>query len=330
MKLSNKFLDRSINIDAGNKCTLECAACSRQHYKKIGRSIPGNDLTPLQFDKLTDYFKKVSFCGTFSDPIFNPYFLDILKICKDKNIKTEISTAASQRPLRWYKKAFDTYDKAVWVFGIDGLPKDSSKYRIHQNGEYLFDIMLTAKYQNIPVQWQYIVFDYNKNDVEEAKKIAKLHKIPLTFIFSHRNVSVNNKKIENIENKNQIEDIISKEETKVLYKSNNISIKKQNNFNPKCLHTTRALSFSNTGHVMPCCWLNTCYNEKGIKNLFDNKNHIDNNTVIDIMNNEDWNSFFDTLKNNPSNAPSTCKRYCSNDLNDNPEETKVRYENNLL
>jgi len=324
------FYKRSINIDAGNKCTLECAACVRQHYKKRDKSIPGKDLTPLQFDKLTDYFKEVSFCGTFSDPIFNTYFFDILKICKKKNIKTEISTAASQRPIRWYKNAFDAYDKAVWIFGIDGLPKDSHKYRIHQNGEYLFDIMLMAKYQNIPVQWQYIVFDYNKENMKEAQQIAKTHKIPLTFIFSHRNVSLNNKNIKNIEDENKVKNIINKKETKILYKSSTISDKKENKLNPKCLLTSRALSFSNTGHVLPCCWLNTCIEEKGVENLFDNKNHIDNNTVENIINSKDWNDFFETLKNNPSKAPLTCKRFCSNNVNDNPEETKIRYENNLL
>jgi len=322
------FYERSINIDAGNKCTLECAACSRQRYRKLGKTIPGDDLTPKQFDKLTDYFKKVSFCGTFSDPIFNPHFIDILKICKKKNIKTEISSAASQRPIKWYKRAFETYDKAKWVFGIDGLPKDSHKYRIHQNGEYLFDIMLMAKYQNIPVVWQYIVFDYNKDDLEEAKKLAKLHKIRMQIIFSNRNVDtfkVKSDEIKNIDD-NQVEKIISKKESnsKILYTSKNISSKKINKFNPKCLLTSRDLSFSNTGHIMPCCWLNTRYSEKGISNLFDNKHHIDNNTVEEIINSKDWKDFFNILKNNSENAPFTCKSYCSNSIEDNPEETKIK------
>lgn len=318
------FKDKAINIDAGNKCTLECAACARQQYKNTGRKIPGNDLTPEQFDKLTAHFKKVSFCGTFSDPIFNPYFLDILKICKEKNIKTQISTAASQRPISWYQKAFDTYDKALWVFGIDGLPKDSHKYRIHQKGEYLFDIMLMAKSQNIPVEWQYIVFDYNKDDVEEAKKIAKKHKIRLTLIFSHRNVSTNNKKIENINDKKEIESVILKKETKIVYKSNVISNIETKSFKPKCIHTNRDLSFSNTGHILPCCWLNTQNKEIGVSKLFDSKLHIDNNTVEEILNSEDWKNFFNILKNDSSKVPFTCKRFCTNDLNDNPEETKIK------
>ena len=159
------FNERTINIDNGNKCTLECPACMRAEYKKVGESIPGKDLTPAQFDKLTNYFKSANFCGTWSDPIFNPYFIDILKICKRKKIQTRISNAASHKPERWYEEAFDSYKEAYWGFGIDGLPKDSHKYRIHQDGEFLFDMMLNAKYKGLSVEWQYIVFDYNKDDI---------------------------------------------------------------------------------------------------------------------------------------------------------------------
>jgi len=324
------FYKRSINIDASNKCTLECAACVRQIYRKNNWTIPGEDLTLSQFDKLTNYFKKVSFCGTFSDPIFNLNFADILKLCKEKNIETQISTSASHRPIKWYKEIFKSYSKAKWIFGIDGLPNESHKYRIHQNGEYLFDIMLMAHYQNIPVQWQYIVFDYNKNSIEKAKKIAKFHKIPFVLIYSNRNIDMN-KDIKNTYNKAEIKNIINKNKKNVSYKASDLNENLETKINPKCLLSDRDLSFSNTGHIMPCCWLNTRYKENGISKLFDNKHHIDNNTTVeDIINSKDWNDFFETLKNNPSKAPLTCKRFCSNNVNDNPEETKIRYENNLL
>jgi len=319
------FYDRSINIDSGNKCTLECAACVRQKFKKNNWTIPGDDLTLNQFDKLTDYFKKVSFCGTYSDPIFNPNFIEILKLCKKKNIKTEISTAASQRPERWYKEAFESNDKAVWVFGIDGLPKDSHKYRTHQKGKYLFDIMLWAHYQKIPVQWQYIVFDYNKNDIKEAKDLANFHKIKIMFVYSERNFNTD----ANIKNLNEQD--VKKElkhiETSNGYKSYKIS-KQKSNFNPKCVFTKRDLSYSNTGHILPCCWLNTQYKEPMIKELFNERLHINNNKVEDIINSIEWIDFFNKLKSDT--APRTCRKFCTGALENNPEETKVIYENNLL
>ena len=47
------------------------------------------------------------------------------------------------------------------------LPHQSHQYRINQNGNKLFDIMNKAKeYLNTMPHWQYIKFDYNKDNVE--------------------------------------------------------------------------------------------------------------------------------------------------------------------
>ena len=41
--------------------------------------------------------------------------------------------------------------------------KDSHKYRINQDGQYLFERMLDAKNKGLNVEWQYIIFDYNED-----------------------------------------------------------------------------------------------------------------------------------------------------------------------
>ena len=40
------FNERTLNIDAGPKCTLQCSACARQRFAEQNRRIPGKDLTP--------------------------------------------------------------------------------------------------------------------------------------------------------------------------------------------------------------------------------------------------------------------------------------------
>lgn len=308
------FRDRGINIDSGNKCTLECAACARQQYKQEGLSIPGKDLTLEQLDKLTDYFNRVSFCGTFSDPIFNPNFIEMLKLCKKKDIKTKISTAASQRPEKWYDEAFKASSKkTTWIFGIDGLPKDSHKYRIHQKGEYLFNIMLKAVKQGLSVEWQCIVFDYNENDIEEVKQLAKLHNIRLSLIYSART-------------DNGIKEVKKEKLNKIVYEITKPEDKKV--FEPKCLKTKRELAWNNKGRVLPCCWLNTRYrtkyNEPIIKTLFNDSLDMDNNdTVEDVINSKEWTEFFNILKTPTAEKPKKCLEMCSGPVNSNPEESKT-------
>ena len=312
------FNERAINIDAGVRCTLQCPACARTKRIKDGKKIPGKDLTIEQFDKITDYFKKVSFCGTWSDPIFNKNFIEFLKICKHKNIYVEISTAASHKPVKWYEEAFNAYNGACWVFGIDGLPEESHKYRKNQDGVKLFDMMLTARYYGLDVIWQYIVFDYNVNHMKKAKKIADSHKIDMLFIESSR-----------LESKNSYTDIEpvllgDKEKTGLMGWNKLQDRKLKNNFKPKCLLTDRDLSFSSTGHILPCCWLNTSMKANHIDKLFSKKLHIDNNTIQEIIDSNEWKNFFNKLENDSiDNLPATCKDYCKVDLNINVESNRI-------
>ena len=104
----NKFLNRKrINIDIGFRCALECPMCSRQQDYKNIRPVPGKDLTIPEFKKIVNFFDEISCCGQISDPIFNPNLLEFIKIAKDKNKTLIIHTAASQKSMDWYEKAFN-------------------------------------------------------------------------------------------------------------------------------------------------------------------------------------------------------------------------------
>tara|TARA_Y100000741_G_scaffold29088_1_gene20906 strand:- start:492 stop:1085 length:594 start_codon:yes stop_codon:yes gene_type:complete len=171
---------RSINLDITYRCTLECPKCLR-------RSIPTNNLNDLSldsFNKIINHFDQIEFCGQISDPIFHPQFIEFLKLTKDKRVF--IHTAASHKPMDWYMKAFDANKSAIWEFGIDGLPKDSHKYRMNQDGEYLFEVMEAGKSNGNDIRWQYIIFKYNENDIPEAIELARKYQIPLQVNKSSR------------------------------------------------------------------------------------------------------------------------------------------------
>jgi MoaA/NifB/PqqE/SkfB family radical SAM enzyme len=173
-------------MDISATCTLECPKCLRQAYLKKGQKIPGGDMTVNQFDKLSDYFTGFSFCGQISDPIFNPNLIDFLKICKEKKKSASVHTAASHKPEKWWSEAFNANINARWMFGIDGLPYESFLYRKNQDGEKLFNMMLLAKSKGISCVWQYIVFSYNENHIEEAADLAIKHHLNLRLMASAR------------------------------------------------------------------------------------------------------------------------------------------------
>jgi hypothetical protein len=73
-----------------------------------------------------------------------------------------------------------------WIFGIDGLPKDSHVHRVNQNGEAVFEKMVEGAKLGNNILWQYIVFKYNENDIEEATQLARDNNIKFVLLESSR------------------------------------------------------------------------------------------------------------------------------------------------
>ena len=185
----NYFLTRkAINIDIGFRCSLECPKCQRQtQHRNLGQKVPGYDLTMDEINKLAKFYKSFVFCGQLSDPIHHPRFYHILRTLHYKNIDCQVHNASSHKPEKEFIKCFKANPQARWVFGIDGLPKDSHRYRIHQDGEKLFRIMLEAKkILKKPPVWQYIVFSYNEDSIDAAKSLAQSHGLPIMIVQSSR------------------------------------------------------------------------------------------------------------------------------------------------
>lgn len=180
------FNRKKINLDITHRCTLQCKACTRHYLLSSGKKVPGHDMTDYEFDLVLEKFENFIFCGNISDPIFHPNFPGFLKKIYDADKHAWVATSASQRPRAWYKRAFEANPTATWVFGIDGLPHQSHMYRINQDGEHLFEMMLMAKEMGIDARWQFIIFSYNEDRLEEAQMLAASHDIKMLITRSGR------------------------------------------------------------------------------------------------------------------------------------------------
>ena len=166
--------NKGLNIDITHRCALECPRCQRQTaFRDKGNPVYGEDVSLDDIKKLAKHYKYFDFCGQLSDPVHHRNFIDILKHLKSAKVGVSVHNASSQKSLNWYIKAFQAYPEAKWIFGIDGLPNESHKYRVNQDGEKLFNVMLEAKkYLTQPPHWQYIIFKYNQDHLEQAKQMA--------------------------------------------------------------------------------------------------------------------------------------------------------------
>ena len=190
----NKVLDsgffnrRVVNLDVTYLCALECPNCQRQFMvRDKGFAVTGEHLSKRNFKKVAEFFNYIDFEGQYSDPVHHPQFIEFLEICKDYNVSVEVHNASSVKPKKWYHQAFLANPNAKWIFAIDGLPENSSKYRINQDAQKLFDIMIDAKnYLDKKPIWQYIVFKYNENDIQKAIDMACEADVGFFTIYSAR------------------------------------------------------------------------------------------------------------------------------------------------
>jgi len=179
---------RSLNIDISFRCPLECPRCQRQRqWRNNGLKVPGRDLTLDEIDKISDYYNDFIFCGQLSDPVHHPKFPEILEMLYKKKTIVEIHNAASQKSKEYFIKCFKANPHAQWIFGIDGLPEESHKYRVNQDGKKLFNIMIESKkHLEVTPVWQYIIFNYNEDHIEEAKQMAKENGVGFMLVQSSR------------------------------------------------------------------------------------------------------------------------------------------------
>ena len=180
-------LKKEINIDVINVCSLKCPGCSRQKDFNV-KPISGEELDIKSWEMITDYFDNIIMCGQISDPTFHNNFHTLLEIALRKNVGLRISVAASFRSESWFTKAFllTKGHDVEWVFSIDGLPSDSHKYRINQDGEKLFKMMKICAAIGNKVTWQYIPFSYNENDIDTCMKMAKDINVTFKKLISSR------------------------------------------------------------------------------------------------------------------------------------------------
>ena len=176
---------KGINLDITNRCLLQCSKCSRT--LNMGLTKQGRDMSPEAMHKICQYYSHISFCGQRGDPIYHPKFIELLEICNHYDLEhLEINTNGTGKSPEWWKKAALINLDYNWIFALDGLPHQSHLYRVNQDGEQVFKIMKYLRHFGVRVHWRYIAFKYNENSIEEAKELAKKHRINFELVVSSR------------------------------------------------------------------------------------------------------------------------------------------------
>jgi len=176
---------KSLNIDASSRCVFRCPMCQRQRLHTQPMIKRGRDLQEKEMHKILDYYDQINFCGQISDPIYHPNFLNLLKLAIGKYVR--ISTVGSGKTDSFWNEAYSyNRGKNSWVFGVDGIDEKSEIYRVGSNFKDTWARMQQGRALGHDIVWQYIIFGYNEDDMEEAVNIAKHEDFTLIFVKSDR------------------------------------------------------------------------------------------------------------------------------------------------
>ena len=181
------------NLDISYRCILKCPQCIRQKItsqKQIKRSF---DLSHESMQKIFNYYQyAITFCGQISDPIYHPNFLNFLEMADGSRRAVRIATNGSGKSMEWWEQAFSYgLGEFGWYFGVDGIDKKSELYRVGSNFEEVWEVMKLGRDLGHNIVWQYIVFDYNQDDMDKAIEIAKEEDFSLLFINTNRGFNSN-------------------------------------------------------------------------------------------------------------------------------------------
>jgi len=316
-----------LQIDITSYCNSFCGACVRNI-----NGGPVNSLVKLEHMSwdmwkeicnfcATQKVRLISFNGNFGDISSHPEFNEMLEYLysKTQDIKLSIHTNGGARNTTFWKtlsKIVYKFPASYVTFSVDGLEDTNHIYR---RGVDFNTVMRNAKAyisEGGPARWRMIVFDHNKNQLQEASQLAK----KMGFFAFNLNRSFD-RNIELIEYKKMPAGVVtapSKDEVDELRKQIDwytdigkpmAQLKELVSINSTCpWQQDCKIQINQIGEVWPCCyfsmhtgkpdrrrftWLDDKINKYG-----HNFNSLQKHSLHKILNHE----FFQTdLKENFSN-----------------------------
>ena len=171
-----------LHIEPTSKCNLACPQCPRNVLGEgLNPDLLREDL-PLQWfqDQLPNKFiqqlDKIYFCGDFGDACIHSDLLEIISYLKSvkPNLVIGINTNGSLRTTKWWSECASilTHPKDYVMFAIDGLEDTNHIYRRNSNWKKIMENVEAYISNGGNALWEYLVFQHNKHQVDQAKKLA--------------------------------------------------------------------------------------------------------------------------------------------------------------
>ena len=296
-----------LDIELTSFCNIECKGCfriiSKQADKILNKEYITIDTIRERFDKaLFPKVNIVNFCGSVDEPTSHPQFFDIIKHFADWNAHINIATNGSLRTVKWWTELAGILPKTHTVtWGIDGSDELSEVYRQGSSFKKIEQNYRAFNNAGGRSNWQFIVFEHNEHQLEEAKQKASDEGFKsFKTIISHRKDTKGNIKAAKTESIDNVKEIPY------------ISCKYGNQ---------KRIFINHMGNVIPCCHLNSKMLEYSVSdtvkdkfeqllvdNDYKNTINLQNTTIHDAINSNVWKGIIDSWDSD--NPMPRCMQVC--------------------
>lgn len=179
----------AIDFEIASTCNAVCPVCIRRNHGQLAEFSQqyrtAEEVQRILSDTIHQ-LQHIQFCGNYGDPMTNPEILDICEWIRGENehVSIRISTNGGIGSPKHYKRLGQLGVHLIW--GIDGASKEVNELhrvrvdfdKVMRNmDEYLSDIKDGTYHE-----WQYIVWQENVHELEEAIKIAHSKNIKVFYI----------------------------------------------------------------------------------------------------------------------------------------------------
>jgi len=266
---------KRVHLELTERCQAECPMCPRTGNLLVGkRELSLSDIEfifPKEFIKQLD---AITLCGNFGEPILAKDFIEIIQYFRfnNKNLFLKIHSNAGARDIDfWEDLAYLIGDIGIVIFGIDGLEDTNHIYRKNVQWDKVMQSAQSFIGAGGKAQWDYLVFEHNEHQVDEAKKLSKemgFDSFELKFSSRWKGYHKSGLKPTKLYSNEALNTVYSIQDIEKFYDSCSI----------KCNSAIiKSIYISAEGLVTPCCWTAlSLYDKKNIemRSIIDNKNDI--------------------------------------------------------
>jgi len=275
-----------LQIELTTRCNASCPLCNRNVQggpvidEFASHELLLNDIIQIFPKEILKNLNFINHCGNFGDPGYATDLIPILRYFRDNSSRylyQHIRTNGGMRSAEFWEELGNFFIEKQpkfnngFIWSVDGLEDTNHIYRRNVKWEKLYANMKAYAKTKAYGRWEYLLFEHNKHQVDDARKMAKelgfefTVKEPLGFNDNKSHVSVYNRDLtyaysifpanyegtKNIIPRKYIPTKIHTltDEQEILSRNRNINCLSLRDSNNQQIFVT------STGHLIPCCFL---------------------------------------------------------------------------